>query len=132
MCFTGGFALAMMVDSAVAAPVVAQPLAPFAITPGRSRDLNLSPADLDAVKQRAAAGCEVWPALPEGLRLGKRFETLTREIGDKFIRVEFPGRKHRHSPCTATRGRGSRAGILRREAVLVTQSAPSATSPPPA
>jgi hypothetical protein len=26
--------------------------------------------------------------------VGKRFETLTREIGDKFIRVEFPGRKH--------------------------------------
>ena len=25
---------------------------------------------------------------------GTRFETLTREIGDAFIRVEFPGRKH--------------------------------------
>jgi dienelactone hydrolase len=95
MCFTGGFALAMMVDPAVAAPVVAQPSAPFAVTPGRSRDLNLSPADLDAVKDRAAGGCEVL-----GLRyrsdsaVGKRFETLSREIGDKFIRVEFPGRKH--------------------------------------
>jgi len=95
MCFTGGFALAMMVDPAVAAPVVAQPSAPFAVTPGRSRDLNLSPADLNAVKVRAAAGCEVL-----GLRyrkdpaIGKRFETLTREIGDAFIRVELPGRKH--------------------------------------
>jgi dienelactone hydrolase len=95
MCFTGGFALAMMVDPAVAAPVVAQPSAPFAVTPGRSRDLNLSPADLDAVKQRAAAGCEVL-----GLRyrkdpaIGKRFERLTQEIGDKFIRVELEGRKH--------------------------------------
>ena len=95
MCFTGGFALAMMVDPAVAAPVVAQPSAPFAVTPGRSRDLNLSPADLATVKQRAASGCEVL-----GLRyrkdpaIGKRFETLTREIGDAFIRVEFPGRKH--------------------------------------
>ena len=95
MCFTGGFALAMMVDPAVAAPVLAQPSAPFAVTPGRSRDLNLSPADLATVKERAAAGCEVL-----GLRyrkdpaIGKRFETLTREIGDKFIRVEFPGRKH--------------------------------------
>jgi hypothetical protein len=26
--------------------------------------------------------------------VGKRFETLTRELGDSFIRVEFPGRKH--------------------------------------
>jgi dienelactone hydrolase len=95
MCFTGGFALAMMVDPAVAAPVLAQPSAPFPVTPARSRDLNLSPSDLSTVKERAAAGCEVL-----GLRyrndpaIGKRFEVLTREIGGKFIRVEFPGRKH--------------------------------------
>ena len=95
MCFTGGFALAMMVDDSVAAPVLAQPSTPVAFTPRRSSDLNLSPDDLAAVKQRAAAGCEVL-----GLRyrsdpmVGKRFETLTRELGDAFIRVEFPGRKH--------------------------------------
>ena len=95
MCFTGGFALGMMVDPAVAAPVLAQPSAPFAVTPGRSRDLNLSPADLKTVKERAAAGCEVL-----GLRyrkdpaVGKRFETLTREIGEAFIRVELEGRGH--------------------------------------
>ncbi|MFL6002619.1 MAG: dienelactone hydrolase family protein [Nocardioides sp.] len=102
MCFTGGFALAMMVDPAVAAPVVAQPSAPFAVSPGRSRDLNLSPADLTTVKERAAAGCEVL-----GLRyrkdpaVGKRFERLTREIGDRFIRVELEGRGH--STVTAHR-----------------------------
>jgi dienelactone hydrolase len=95
MCFTGGFALAMMVDPAVAAPVVAQPSAPFAVSPGRSRDLNLSPADLTTVKERAAAGCEVL-----GLRyrkdpaVGKRFDRLKEEIGDRFIRVELEGRGH--------------------------------------
>jgi dienelactone hydrolase len=95
MCFTGGFALAMMVDPAVAAPVLAQPSAPVAATPRRSADLNLSPEDLAAVKERAAAGCQVL-----GLRyrsdpmVGKRFDTLTRELGDAFLRVEFPGRKH--------------------------------------
>ena len=26
--------------------------------------------------------------------VGKRFETLTKELGDAFIKVEFPGRKH--------------------------------------
>ena len=31
MCFTGGYALAMMVDELVAAPVVAQPSTPFAV-----------------------------------------------------------------------------------------------------
>ncbi|MGY2875072.1 dienelactone hydrolase [Marmoricola sp. URHA0025 HA25] len=95
MCFTGGFALAMMVDTSVAAPVVAQPSTPFAVTPKRSADLNLSAADLAVVKERAAAGCEVL-----GLRyrsdpaVGKRFDTLTRELGDAFLRVEFDGRGH--------------------------------------
>ena len=77
MCFTGGFALAMMVDDSVAAPVVAQPSAPFAIGRKRAADLNLSPADTDAVVARAAAGCQVL-----GLRYrkdratGTRFDTL--------------------------------------------------------
>ena len=95
MCFTGGFALAMMVDPSVAAPVVAQPSVPFAIGKKRGADLNLSPGDLDAVRRRAAAGCEVL-----GLRYrndsatGTRFETLTREIGDRFLRVELDGNGH--------------------------------------
>ena len=95
MCFTGGFALAMMVDTSVIAPVVAQPSAPFAVTPKRAADLNLSPADLAAVRERAAGGCEVLGLRFTGdLAVGSRFETLSREIGDAFIRVEFPGRKH--------------------------------------
>ena len=95
MCFTGGFALAMMVDDSVAAPVLAQPSTPFPVSPSRSRDLNLSDADLAKVKERAAAGCEVL-----GLRfksdpaVGKRFPRLTEEIGDAFIRVEFEGKGH--------------------------------------
>lgn len=95
MCFTGGFALAMMVDTSVVAPVLAQPSAPFAIGRKRSQDLNLSPADLATVKERAAAGCQVL-----GLRyaqdpaVGRRFDRLTRELGDSFLKVEFPGREH--------------------------------------
>jgi dienelactone hydrolase len=95
MCFTGGFALAMMVDTSVVAPVLAQPSAPFAVSPKRSADLNLSPADLAVVKERAAAGCQVL-----GLRftkdpaVGKRFTTLTKELGDAFIKVEFGGAGH--------------------------------------
>ena len=95
MCFTGGFALAMTVDPAVVAPVLCQPSTPFAIGSARARDLNLSPGDLDIVKGRCAAGQQVL-----GLRyrkdpaVGKRFETLTTELGDAFIRVEFDGRGH--------------------------------------
>ncbi len=95
MCFTGGFALAMMVDDSVAAPVVCQPSLPFAIGKRRAADLNLSPADLDVVKRRAAEGCAVL-----GLRYrkdpatGTRFDTLRRELGERFVAVEFEGRGH--------------------------------------
>jgi len=95
MCFTGGFALAMMVDDSVTAPVLAQPALPFPVGRARAADLNLSPADLAKVKQRAANGCEVLGLrYADDMAVGTRFETLTREIGEAFIRVEFPGRKH--------------------------------------
>jgi dienelactone hydrolase len=93
MCFTGGFALAMMVEEHTVAPVLSQPSLPFAIPGTRlGGELNLSPADLQAVKDRDC------PVL--GLRytgdpaVGTRFETLRRELGDNFIAVEFPGKKH--------------------------------------
>jgi dienelactone hydrolase len=95
MCFTGGFALAMMVDDAVAAPVVCQPSVPFVPGKRRAADLNLSPADLGVVKRRAADGCQVLGLQYAGDAMtGTRFETLSREIGDAFLRVEFPGRQH--------------------------------------
>ena len=95
MCFTGGFALAMMVDAAVAAPVLCQPSVPFPVGKTRAADLNLSPADLAKVKERAAAGCEVLGLrFADDIAVGTRFETLTAEIGDAFIKVEFPGKQH--------------------------------------
>ena len=60
MCFTGGFALAMLVDPAVVAPVLCQPSTPFAIGPTRSRDVNLSPADLDIVRAGAPPASRCW------------------------------------------------------------------------
>jgi dienelactone hydrolase len=95
MCMTGGFALAMLADAPVAAPVLAQPASPAPVSRARRADLGLSPGDLAAVKAKVAAGCQVL-----GLRyqddpaVGTRFETLRRELGDNFIAVEFPGRKH--------------------------------------
>jgi len=95
MCFTGGFALAMLADAPVIAPVVCQPSAPFPVGKKRGADLNLNPGDLTRVKEKVAAGCPVL-----GLRFasdpatGSRFETLRRELGENFVAVEFPGRKH--------------------------------------
>jgi dienelactone hydrolase len=95
MCFTGGFALAMMVDAPVTAPVLCQPSTPFVPGKKRAADVNLSPGDLDIVKGKCAAGQQVL-----GLQFrkdplpGTRFDTLTRELGDAFIRVEFEGKGH--------------------------------------
>ena len=95
MCFTGGFALGMMVDPSVAAPVLCQPSAPFAVSRKRARDLGLSPADLTVVKERAAAGCQVLGLeYPSDPMTGSRFRTLTRELGEAFLKVELPGRGH--------------------------------------
>jgi dienelactone hydrolase len=95
MCFTGGFALAMMVDDAVAAPVLCQPSAPFPVGAKRAADVNLSPEDLARVKDRVAGGCAVLGLqFEKDPATGTRFDTLDRELGDGFIRVDLPGKGH--------------------------------------
>lgn len=93
MCLTGNFALAMMVDPVVAAPVLSQPSLPFALSKAHKRDLNLSPSDLAAVKAR----CDAEPDLcvlgvrftGDRLSPGDRFERLRVELGDSFVGVEI-------------------------------------------
>jgi dienelactone hydrolase len=95
MCFSGGFALGMMVAGPVVAPVLSQPSMPFPVTKRMRGDLNLSPADLTTLKEKVAAGCPVL-----GLRyagdpaVGTRFDTLRQELGDGFLYVELPGKGH--------------------------------------
>jgi dienelactone hydrolase len=110
MCFSGGFALGMMVDDVMVAPVLSQPSMPFALgKPARRADLNLSPADAQRVGERAAAGCEVL-----GLRfdqdklVGTRFDSLRALLGDAFIAVELPSTSKRdHSVLTEQRDEAS-------------------------
>lgn len=105
MCFSGGFALGMMVDDIMVAPVLSQPSLPFAVSKSRARDLNLSPDDALVVKRRAAAGCQVL-----GLRfdqdklVGDRFSMLRDMLGDAFIAIELPSKdKKDHSVLTEQR-----------------------------
>lgn len=95
MCFTGGFALGMMVDDAMLAPVLSQPSAPFPVSRARRRSVGISDADLARVRARAAQGACVL-----GLRFTEdkavppeRFDTLRRELGDAFIAVEIDSSK---------------------------------------
>lgn len=105
MCFSGGFALGMMVDGHVAAPVLSQPSLPFAVGGRRSADLNLSAEDLAAVRDRVAGGCQVLGLRFDSDRLvGTRFDSLRRELGDGFIAVEYPSSSKRdHSVLTEHR-----------------------------
>lgn len=95
MCVTGGFALAMMVDPVVVAPVLAQPATPLPIGPRRAADLGLSPADVDRVVERVAAGCPVLGVrYRQDWSTGTRFETLRQLLGEGFVAVELEGRGH--------------------------------------
>ncbi len=119
MCFSGGFALGMMVDDIVIAPVLSQPSMPFAVGIGkkkalRSADLNLSPDDALAVARRAAEGCQVLGLRYTGDPLvGTRFETLRTMLGDAFIAVELPSaNKKDHSVLTEQRDEPSVQRVL--------------------
>jgi dienelactone hydrolase len=100
MCFTGGFALGMMVDPEMLAPVLSQPSQPLGVGAKRHAAVGISDADLARVKARVTydGACVL------GLRFSadryvrrERFETLRRELGDGFIAVEIdsgPGNPH--------------------------------------
>lgn len=102
MCFSGGFALGMMVDDVMVAPVLSQPSLPFAVGKSRSSHLGLSPADEVRVRERAASGCQVLGLRYTGDKLvGNRFDTLRNVLGDAFVAVEFPSQaKSDHSVLT--------------------------------
>lgn len=99
MCMTGNFALSLMVDHHVMAPVLSQPSLPFSVSNGHRRALHLSETDLRAVKERTQAGLPVL-----GLRFSEdfmcpkqRFARLRKELGDAFEGIEIdssPGNVH--------------------------------------
>jgi dienelactone hydrolase len=114
MCFSGGFALGMMVDDIMIAPVLSQPSMPFPVGKARGADLNLSPDDRLVVARRAAEGCQVL-----GLRftqdkaVGTRFDSLRELLGDAFIAVELPSNKPSdHSVLTEQRDEPSVQRVL--------------------
>ena len=114
MCFSGGFALGMMIDDHMVAPVLSQPSMPFPIGKKRAASLHLSADDERAVQDRAAAGCEVLGLRYTGDRLvGDRFATLRDLIGDKFVAIELPStKKTDHSVLTEQRDEASVQRVL--------------------
>ena len=109
MCFSGGFALGMMLDDHMVAPVLSQPSLPFPMGAKRAADLNLSPDDRLVVKRRAEQGCDVLGLRFTGDKLvGTRFDSLRELLGDRFIAIELPSsKKSDHSVLTEQRDEAS-------------------------
>jgi dienelactone hydrolase len=95
MCFTGGFALGMMMDERMLAPVLSQPSLPLGLRRKARRGLQLAPDDLARVKERSADGVCVLGLRFTGDRLvpADRFARLRDELGDAFIGVEIDSSK---------------------------------------
>ncbi|MBI1319603.1 MAG: dienelactone hydrolase [Candidatus Hydrogenedens sp.] len=101
MCLTGNFALSLMVDECVMAPVLSQPSLPVGPTRDQRRALHLSDDDLCVVKRRAAEGVGVLGLkfTHDALCPPDRFERLREELGDGFEGIEIdssPGNPYGH------------------------------------
>jgi dienelactone hydrolase len=93
MCLTGNFALTMTLDPWVVAPVLSQPSLPFAITARKAAALHATPEALANARRRAAEeGLTIVGLRFEGDRACRRerFDSLTRELGAAFERIELP------------------------------------------
>ena len=97
LCLSGGFVLSLMVDKSVLAPVASEPSLPLCVLRGLQKDsqaaLGISPDELRQAKERSQG--EKIPVI--GLRFkndwicpSPRFDTLQREFGDNFVKIELP------------------------------------------
>jgi dienelactone hydrolase len=92
MCLTGNFALSLMLDESMIAPILSQPSLPFGISKAHKRALHLGEGELDVIKRRVRDdGLSVL-----GMRFtcdplcpGERFERLREELGDGFEAIEI-------------------------------------------
>ena len=93
MCFTGGFALSMMTEPAMVAPVLSQPSLPLAAgSAQRAAGIGASAAEIACARRRfSEEGLSMIglrfredPLVPDA-----RFETLKREFGDSFEAIEL-------------------------------------------
>jgi dienelactone hydrolase len=125
MCLTGGFALAMMVDEVVVAPVLSQPSLPFPVNRAHRQALGISDADVERVVERVAAGVCVLGVRFTGDKASppERFAALRELLGDGFVGVELdssPGNPYGHrrgAHSVLTEDLDDRPGTPTREAL---------------
>lgn len=109
MCFTGNFALAMMTEPAVVAPVLSQPSLPLGAR--RAAAIGVSPAEISCAKQRFADEDLSMIGLrfkDDPLVQASRFHALKDAFGERFEAIEIDSRdakphprmRHAHSVLT--------------------------------
>ncbi|MEZ5937441.1 MAG: dienelactone hydrolase family protein [Hyphomonadaceae bacterium] len=96
MCFTGGFAMAMMTEPAVVAPVASQPSLPFVTIGPRKekarREFDMSDEEVEIVRRRMEEEDLSAMALRfkgDPLVPGERFEALRKAFGDRISCIEL-------------------------------------------
>lgn len=100
MCFSGGFALAMVVDPLVGVAVASQPSLPLSYRgrpAGKARDLGLSPGDLACVKGRVARGEAVVRAVryaEDKVSPPARMARIADELGPGVVMTPILGSGH--------------------------------------
>ncbi len=92
MCLTGGFALGMMLESAVIAPALSQPSLPFPLRSAQRRAVGVD----DATLQKICARSEREQLAVLGMRFtgdlavpSARFASLRHALGQRFIAIEI-------------------------------------------
>jgi dienelactone hydrolase len=105
MCFTGNFALAMMTEPSVVAPVLSQPSLPLPLgSSARGKGVGVTPAEIACAKRRFAEedlsmiGLRFRddPIVPDA-----RFDSLKREFGGRFEAIEIDARHSLPDPRMA-------------------------------
>jgi dienelactone hydrolase len=92
MCLTGNFALAMMLDAPIIAPVLSQPSLPFAMNKKLAGALHVSPRELEAAHEKIdREGARILGLRFKGDPMCKatRFGRLREEFGDAFESIEI-------------------------------------------
>jgi dienelactone hydrolase len=93
MCFTGGFALAMMTEPSVVAPVLSQPSLPLPLgSKARAAGIGVLPSEIACAKKRFSEENLSMIGLRffgDGFVPDARFDTYKKTFGDKFEAIEL-------------------------------------------
>lgn len=88
MCFTGNFALSMMLEQAVIAPVLSQPSLPL----GKAGGMHIAPEELAAVKARMESDdltVLAYRFKGDSFCKAARFAQYRAALGDRFVGTEL-------------------------------------------